>query len=63
MLSRKKYSCIFCSNLDKVSSKKFNLCKDCKKVHNFIREHGLNTLIEFIESITHNKNASAPAYI
>ena len=60
MFSKKKYSCIFCSNLDKVSSKKINFCKDCKKVHNFIREKGLNKLIEYIES--NNKNASAPPY-
>jgi hypothetical protein len=60
MFSKKKYSCCFCSNLDKVSSKKFNLCKDCKKIHNFIRERGINTLLDFIECKTDKIIASAP---
>ena len=57
MFSKTKYSCCLCSDLTKNSSKQINFCKDCIKVRNYLREKGINNLLELIEN-----KVSAPAY-
>lgn len=58
MFSKTKYSCCLCSDLTKNSSKQINFCKDCIKVREFIRIHGIGKILELIE----NNKVSAPAY-
>jgi hypothetical protein len=57
MFNKKKYSCCFCSNKNETSNKKVFFCNDCRKVHTFIREYGIKTILEFIKP-----KASAPPY-
>lgn len=49
--SKKKYSCVFCSNLDKISSSnKIVFCGDCKKIRNYIRVNGLYSILNIINT-------------
>ena len=57
----KKYSCCFCSDLTKNSSKKINFCRDCKKIRDHIRDKGIMSILSIINN-DKEKLASAPPY-
>lgn len=56
----KKYSCCFCSSLDKIGKNKIVFCKDCKKIRDYIRDFGLDCILSIIKK--NNITATAPAY-
>jgi len=58
ILKKKKYTCIFCSNMNETSNKKIMFCKDCRKIRDFLRESGMRILLDKID----NNKASAPPY-
>ena len=58
MFKKKKYSCVLCSDTNETSSRKVFLCRECKRIKDFLRQYGMKTLLDKIE---YNK-ASAPPY-
>lgn len=59
MFKKTKHSCVFCSDLTKNSSKKINFCRDCLKIRQYIRDKGIDNILELIKE---KKEASAPPY-
>jgi len=55
---KSKYSCVFCSNIVQKSKKRVNFCSDCLKIRNWVREKGLQNLLQILEE----KTPTAPAY-
>jgi len=52
MFNKKKHSCVFCSNKNETSKSKVFFCRDCLKIRNYIRDNGIRTLLDKIESPT-----------
>ena len=53
---KKKYSCIFCSDMNETSKKIIFYCRECKKIREHIRLYGLTSILQHIEK------PSAPPY-
>lgn len=56
MFKSKKYTCIFCSDVNENSKNKIMFCKNCKTIRNFLHQYGMKALLEIIEK------PSAPPY-
>ncbi len=59
---KKKYSCIFCSDTNETSSPKVFLCRECRRIKDYLRQYGMKSLLSKIEYNTDNIKASAPPY-
>ena len=46
----KKYNCVFCSDTTQKSKHKINFCRDCLKIREYIRQHGIKTLLDKINN-------------
>lgn len=58
--NKKKYSCVFCNDLTKLSTSKISFCRDCNKIRSYIRDYGLQNLLN---KISQNEiQASCPPY-